>query len=351
MALVVGDHLPWHGGAADEHPLHLREIPLAGLCRELLQDPHPDRRHARRPRDALLRHVLEQALRVEVRTGVDELRPDHRRDVRVAPRVRVEHRHHRHDRVVHRRPEPERVVRGDAERVQHRRPVRVDDAFRQPRRPARVTHRRRLSLVELEVAKLVARRSGEQLLVGVLDDEDVLDVRAVLELLEERQQRAVDDHRAVVRMRGDVREVVRMQAQVQRVEDEAAARNPEVRLVVLPVVPAQRRDAVAALEPELPQRDRELLRAGQRLGVGRAVEGLVREPADDLAAAEVRLRPPQQVRERQREVHHQAVHRIKPPRRRRAARRPPLRAAAPAARRSPRSTTPACRNDGAGAPT
>ena len=137
----------------------------------------------------------------------------------------------------------------------------------------------------------------------------MLDLRSLPELLEQRDERSVDDHGAVVGVVGDVGEVVRVEAEVERVQDEAAARNAEVRLVVLPVVPAQRRDAVAALEPELPQRDRELLRAGQRLGVGRAVKGLVREPADDLAAAEVRLRPPQQVRERQREVHHQAVHR------------------------------------------
>ena len=52
-----------------------------------------------------------------------------------------------------------------------------------------------------------------------------------------------------------------MQAQVQRVQDEAAARDAEVRLEMLVVVPAERRDAVAALEPELLQRDGELPRA------------------------------------------------------------------------------------------
>ena len=91
-------------------------------------------------------------------------------------------------------------------------------------------------------------------------------------------------------------------------EDEAAARDAEVRLVVLVVVPAERRDAVAALEAGLLQRDRELPRAAQRLAVVRAVEALVGQPRDDLAVAEERLRPAQQVRQREREVHHQAVH-------------------------------------------
>ena len=44
--------------------------------------------------------VVEQALGVEVRPRVDELRADHRREIRVAPRVGVEHRHDRQDRVL-----------------------------------------------------------------------------------------------------------------------------------------------------------------------------------------------------------------------------------------------------------
>ena len=103
----------------------------------------------------------------------------------------------------------------------------------------------------------------------------MLDRRPLPELLEQRQERAVDDHGAVARVSRDVREVVRVEAEVERVEDEAAARDAEVRLVVLVVVPAERRDAVAALEPGLLQRDRELPRAAQRLAVGRAVEALV----------------------------------------------------------------------------
>ena len=84
-----------------------------------------------------------------------------------------------------------------------------------------------------------------------------------------------------------------MEAEVERVEDEAAARDAEVRLVVLVVVPAERRDAVAALETRLAQRDRELPCAAQRLAVVRAVEALVGEARDDLAVAEERLRPAQ----------------------------------------------------------
>jgi hypothetical protein len=170
--------------------------------------------------------------------------------------------------------------------------VRVRDALRLAGGAARVTHRGHLVLVELGVDPVVRVRTGEQLLIRVLDDEDVLDLRAVLELLEQRQEAAVDDHRAVAGVIGDVGEIVRVQPQVQRVEDEAAARDPEVRLVMLVVVPAQRRNAVAALEAEALQRDGELLRTPHRVAVGRAVEALVREACDDLAVAVVRLGAP-----------------------------------------------------------
>ena len=62
-------------------------------------------------------------------------------------------------------PRPIGFARGDAERVQHRRAVRVEDALRHPGRAARVTHRRRLVLVELRVAPRVGIDAGEQLLV------------------------------------------------------------------------------------------------------------------------------------------------------------------------------------------
>ena len=256
----------------------------------------------------LVLHVLEQRFGVEVRAGVDELRALHRREVRVAPRVRVEHRHDRHHGVVDAEAQAERVVRPDAQRVQDRGAVRVDDAAWPAGRPARVTHRGGLVLVEPGIRPLVGIGRCEQLLVRVLDDEDVLDRRSLAELVEQRQERAVDDHRAVAGVARDVVEVARVEAEVERVQDEASARDAEVRLVVLVVVPAEGRDAVAALEAGLLQRDCELPRAAERVAVVRAVEALVGEARDDLAVAEERLRPAHQVRQRQREVHHQAVH-------------------------------------------
>ena len=130
----------------------------------------------------------------------------------------------------------------------------------------------------------------------------------VLELVEQRQEALVDDHGLVVGVVRDVGDVARVEAQVQRVQHEAAARDAEIGLEVLVVVPAERRDAVAGLEAELLQPDGELLRPPGHVPIRVAMEALVREPADDLLVAEERLRPLQERRERELVIHHQAVH-------------------------------------------
>ena len=242
----------------------------------------------------------------------DDARARHRGDVGVAPRVRVEHRHDREDHVRLADPEPERLRGGDADRVQDRRAVRVEHALRQARRAARVAHRRGLVLVELGVAPCVGVDAREQVLVGVLDNEHVLDLRTVAELLEQRQERTVDDHRAVAGVIRDVADVVRVQAQVQRVQHKASARDAEVRLEVLVVVPAQRRDPVAAREAELRERDAERTRAAHRVAPRRPVKRLVGETRDDFLPAEVRLGAAHDHRHRQLHVHHQSVHVISP---------------------------------------
>ena len=80
-----------------------------------------------------------------------------------------------------------------------------------PGRAARVAHGRGLVLVELGVFPLVGIGACEQLLVRVLDDEDVLDRRVLLELVEQRQQPAIDDDHSVAGVRRDVREIGRVE--------------------------------------------------------------------------------------------------------------------------------------------
>ena len=99
-----------------------------------------------------------------------------------------------------------------------------------------------------------------------------------------------------------------MEAQVERVRDEAADRRPDVRLEVLVVVPHERRDPVAVLEPEAAQRDGEPLRPRGEVGVPVAVPALVGQPGDDLAVAVELVRPPQDRGDVELVVHHQAFH-------------------------------------------
>ena len=269
--------------------LSAREVPAAGIRVERLQDAEPDRRHAGGERDVVLDEGVEQALRVEMRPGEDLLRPDQRAGERKAPRVRVEHRHDGEDDVGV--GERQRVAEQLRQRVDGDRAVRVDDALRAAGRAARVAHRGREPLVDVALLELVCARGREQLLVvdravgrrSVADGDHVLEADAVLERLGQRPEHLVDEQDAVAGVLGDVREVVGVEAKVQRVRDHAAGREAEVRLEVLVVVPAERPDAVAVAEPELlAQRDREPLRAVDEVRVRVGVPALVRQPGRDL---------------------------------------------------------------------
>ena len=108
--------------------------------------------------------------------------------------------------------------------------MRVHDALRHAGRAARVTHRRSLVLVELGLDPFARIRRGKQLLVRVLDDQHMLDLRLITELIDQRRQARVDDQRAVAGVRRDVADVVGMEADIEGMQHEATAGNAEVRL-------------------------------------------------------------------------------------------------------------------------
>ncbi len=67
-----------------------------------------------------------------------------------------------------------------------------------------------------------------------------------------------------------------METKVERVRDEAADRCADVCLEMLVVVPGERADAIAGLEPELvAERQGELFRAADEVGVAVRVPALV----------------------------------------------------------------------------
>ena len=129
------------------------------------------------------------------------------------------------------------------------RAVRVDDTLGPAGGAARVAHRRGRALVDVAVGEGALVGRGEQLLevdraVGGLagtDGDHVLEAAPLDELRRERPQHLVGDEHAVARMGRDVRVVVGVQPEVERVRDEAADRRADVRLEMLVVVPHERR--------------------------------------------------------------------------------------------------------------
>ena len=81
------------------------------------------------------------------------------------------------------------------------------------------------------------------------------------QLFSQGHQRLVDDDGDVAGVRGDVRQLVDVESNVERVEDRAERRHSEIRLEVAKVVPAQRGHAVAAADTKLLQRGGESARA------------------------------------------------------------------------------------------
>ena len=241
------------------------------------------------------------------------LRADQAAGERVAPRVRVEHGDDRKNGVALVHAQEKR--RG--ERVDCDRPMRVQDSLREPCGPAREAHRGRGALVEVAVRERALVRRRDQLLVvdravgrvAGTDRDHVLEAHAVDELRRERPQHLVDHEHAVARVRGDVRVVVGVQAQVERVGHEPAGGRADVRLEVLVVVPHERPDPVAVGEPQPAERHGQALRARHELGVRVPVPALVREARDDLALAVELVRATQDRGDVELVVHHQALHR------------------------------------------
>jgi hypothetical protein len=130
---------------------------------------------------------------------------------------------------------------------------------------------------------------------------DLLEARR--QLCEHRHERVVDEDDPVLGVVDDVGDLLREQADVQRVQHRSHARHREVQLEVALVVPRERRDALPLLDPERSQRTREAVDPRRDLGVActrdaRAVGG----ERDDLSAVVAGSQPPPDVVEGQRKV-------------------------------------------------
>ena len=161
--LEPANHRKRRGAPTHRNRAQRAQVVRAGTLVELLQQAEPHGGHACRQRHAFPHEQVEHARRVEVRPRKHLVGAEERRRKRQPPRVDVEHRHNRQDRVV--LADRQRVAQPERERVQHDGPVRVEHALRPPGRPRRVAHRRRVELVDLRLSKPGRVRRRQHLLV------------------------------------------------------------------------------------------------------------------------------------------------------------------------------------------
>ena len=257
------------------------------------EDADPDGGHAGRDGDALARHEVEQRDGIEVRPPKTSFAPEataaNGRPHAAAWNIGTTGRTTSSLRDAH------AVTAHDDQRVQHRRSMAVEYTLRvagrarrcsraSPRRSRRAPATSKVSgssaMSVLVVEEAVGQGSGARLLRSLRNDDHLAERRHVARgtsrgaaAARRRQKTTVSS--ACFAMYADLG---RVEAQVQRVEDGAHARDGEVRLEVRLVVERERRHAVARLHAELAgQRVRELRRARAALGVRHPADGLVRQ--------------------------------------------------------------------------
>src|SRR5579862_6885978 len=103
--------------------------------------------------------------------------------------------------------------------------------------------------------------------------------------------------------------LLRMKAQIERIDDAAPARNTKEAVHVRGVGPHHGADAVAGLKAKSSQSGSQTARAPMEISVGRTRYGSPWASRDHFRAREKKPRPIQQVRQGQREIHHRSAHR------------------------------------------
>ncbi len=315
LFLEAFDHRSGGCRAADDRGAQRTQI--VTLFIEQGEQAEPDRRDAGREGDFLGLDQFGQIARLQMRAGKDDLGADHGAGKRRAPGHDVEHRHHGQEHVAF--AQAQRIGHRQAQAVQHDRSVRVDHAFGIARRARGVAHARRVVLVEMRPG-IIGAGGAQQFFVSVdrfefaIGRDFVVHHHVVLDALQMRreffhggQQRRIDEHHLIVGVIDDVGELIAGQAQVQRMQHRAHARHGEVQLQVARIVPRKRRHAIAAPHAEFFQRIGQPRHALGHLGVGVTRE---RRPGfgDDLFFAVQLACSIEDVRQRQRIIHHLSAH-------------------------------------------
>ena len=314
----AADHRRRAGGSADDGALERAEG-LVVLFHEREQ-AEPYRRHARGDRDFFLLEQLEHAGAIEPRSREYQLGADHGRAIGQAPGVDVEHRHHRQD----------DVARGNVQRVRHARRVAVNDgaavavehALGIARRARGVAQRRCGALVELRPVEFIGMRVDQFFVaqhigqlrrrhVRLVGHEDpALHQRALVgNGFDQRHESQVDKYIAIFGMVGDVDDLLGEQPGIDRMRHGANTRRRVIGLEMPEAVPRHGGNPVVHFYAEGGQCIGELAGAAVSFAVGVAMDGAAFHQAGyDFGIAVVAIRVPDQRRDQQRGVHHEALH-------------------------------------------
>ena len=206
--------------------------------------------------------------------------------------------------------------------------MRVDNALRMAGGPGRVTHAERIGLRELGPRLDRARRLEQRLVLrqpighhglgGVPHDHDVFHARDLVADAGEHRidARVGEDHR-VARVIDDVGQILRGEPEVQRVQHGARERGRPVDLEMAVTVPRERRHAVAFFHSEIAEEPGQAHRALGEVGVGVPEERASRHPRRQRLLREQAAAPLEEMRQRERSIHHQVVqwraHGARPP--------------------------------------
>src|SRR5579862_6828463 len=208
------------------------------------------------------------------------------------------------------------------ERVDDRRAVAVERAFRVARRARGVAQGRGSPLVELgplEIRALagneavVGRNYRERRLRMPQEDDPALLGQLRQEALDQWDERRLDEQEPVRGMIDDVDDLLVEQARVDRVAHRADAGYAVIELEMAISVPGQGADPVARLDAEAQQRPRELFCPGFGIGVGVAMDRAFYGPRHHLGIGVIERGVRDDLRDQQRPLRHQPEHRFLPP--------------------------------------
>ena len=282
---------------------------------EVAEQHQPHRRNTLHDRDALVSHQLVDALAVQMWARQHQLGADHRRGIRGAPGVGVEHRDHQQQRRA--AVDVEGVPRQRQHRVQHRRPMGVQHAFGVSGGAGGVAQRRCAAFVEfgpvvvggLRGDELVeaqqslggdAGQVGHVLAVGHGDE--MLDrLQLGCQRSDQSREGDVEEQHPVFGMVDDVDDLLGEEPRVDGVHHRAGTRHPVIEREVTVAVPGQRGHPVRRLDAQLGQRvghllglvpdlrpggppDRPLGQARDDLGVGVTCRGVLDQRGDEQRA-------------------------------------------------------------------